>query len=393
MISGAKRYLFFSLCNIMVVASAPAEVGGHIKGYLLAGDHVVSAPADGMTDFSSLLTFRGKWKDTFGARIQIDFAYAGSAQYVDSYKAVTIPSIPVYRIDDIESAPSDVGSNYFFYRQNLDRLSVSWSGLNWTLSAGRQALSFGSGRVVNPTDTFFAFSLASLDQEYRQGLDLIRAKRELGDMGELDLGIVFGEQAKAIESALFVLWRQVYSNWDLAIMAQVFREHQLLGWDLQGDLWQQGVWWELALTKIQEDKVLQREGGEYLRSVVGMDYRISNSNTILFLEYHYNGAGESDSVDYTNLVNRAAYFDGAIFLQGKNYLAPGASVEITPLLNYVLSGILNIDDDSVYLNQVFSYSLADEWALDLMWLYGNGAVSSEFEAFPSFGLLSVRGYF
>ncbi len=96
------------------------------------------------------------------------------------------PESDNYRFSDLRDVIGAEGHQHELV-QNLDRLNVQWQTSAGDLTMGRQAMTFGSARVINPTDVFLPFNVQALNTEYRVGIDGIRFQRPLGDLGELDL--------------------------------------------------------------------------------------------------------------------------------------------------------------------------------------------------------------
>ncbi len=72
----------------------------------------------------------------------------------------------------------------------VDRLSVNWASPIGDLAVGRQAWGHGAARVFPITDLVRPFSPASVDTEFKQGVDMLRWSRPLGESFELEaLGI------------------------------------------------------------------------------------------------------------------------------------------------------------------------------------------------------------
>ena len=123
-----------------------------------------------------------------------------------------------YRLSDLRDVIGAEGHKHELV-QNLDRLNVQWQTSAGDLTVGRQAMTFGSARVINPTDVFLPFNVQALNTEYRVGIDGIRFQRPLGDLGELDLGIVLGDDARGSTSAAFARARTRLLDQDVTFTA------------------------------------------------------------------------------------------------------------------------------------------------------------------------------
>ncbi|MGD8922103.1 MAG: hypothetical protein PVH24_02560, partial [Candidatus Zixiibacteriota bacterium] len=111
-----------------------------------------------------------------------------------------------YRFDDLDRLlyPDDISSvSSFGIYQNLDRAFFTLSASQFDLYVGRQAIAWGTARVVNPTDVLAPYAFTELDSEYRVGIDAVRLRWPLGFMGEIDVGYVAGRDFAFGNSAVF----------------------------------------------------------------------------------------------------------------------------------------------------------------------------------------------
>jgi hypothetical protein len=333
-----------------------------------------------------------------------------------------------YRVDDIDQNlyPEDGETIESFYIvQNLDRAVLTLSPEFGDIYIGRQPVSFGSARTINPTDVIAPYNFNELDTEYQQGVDAIRIKVPIGMMGEFDMGVIFGNDAKWENGAAFVRTQFPVDKYSIALMVMDFRENLMAGIDVTGSVGQAGFWVEASYVWTDyfgEDEVDENlamilpyldfdEDEEYFRASVGMDYNISVRNGVyVFLEYHYNGASEGDPDKYLGQFFETAYDEGGVYLLGQNYLVPGASFQITPLLSFAGSTLFNLDDWSYYSLPSFEYSYSDNVYISVGAGIASGKeieidvdaimagdiempIKSEFGMYQSFYYFSIRLYF
>jgi hypothetical protein len=116
-----------------------------------------------------------------------------------------------YRFKDLQARSGDSKSKNSFF-QNLDRFNVQLQLQSGDLTIGRQAITLGSARIINPTDVFLPFNVRTRNTEYRTGIDAIRFQKPLGELSELDLGIIVGENAKPENSAFFIQYLNHFSE-------------------------------------------------------------------------------------------------------------------------------------------------------------------------------------
>ena len=92
-------------------------------------------------------------------------------------EAVNFQSTPPanYRLTDIDPLLIDEARRPVL--QNLDRLNIQLQFDQGDLTIGRQAITFGSARIINPTDVFLPYNVTALNTEYRIGVDAIRYQK------------------------------------------------------------------------------------------------------------------------------------------------------------------------------------------------------------------------
>jgi hypothetical protein len=298
----------------------------------------------------------------------------------------------------------------FGVTQNLDRCVLSFKPKAADILLGRQAIAWGSGRVVNPTDVLAPFAFNELDKEERRGVDALRVRVPLGAMDELDVGAVAGDRFKPANDAFYVRGKGHAAKIDFAGLAMAFRGHLLVGLDLARSLGGAGSWLEAALV-VPDAFRPERTPGErsYVRVSTGLDYTF-RGGTYAFVEYHFNSAGAAAPDAYLALFDTTAYRDGAAYLLGRHYMNAGTTIQITPLLPFTGLIIANLNDGSFILAPSADYNVAENVYLALGAYLGigrrpeaapdfpldapvPGLFRSEFGAYPAMVFASFRLYF
>ncbi|MBN2382894.1 hypothetical protein JXQ70_08425 [bacterium] len=318
-----------------------------------------------------------------------------------------------YRFHDLHATlypDSGTPESSFSVGQNLDRLLCTWTAEYFDLTIGRQAISFGSARIINPTDILTPFSYQTVDTEDRPGVDAIRLKIPTGAMSELDLGFVCGPDGHHSENATFIRARFPLTNNDLTFLACLFKDNLMAGFDLARSLGGAGLWLETAYTWIDvtNDNDTTHDL-DYFRLSMGLDYNLLE-DMYGYIEYHYNGPGETGSDRYLSSLNRTAFSEGNVYLLGKQYLAPGLNYMLTPLLTADLAALINLGDPSALLSASLEYSLTQDVYIRLGTFIATGQSArfetssdasqgpvleprSEFGLYPTYYYTSIRAYF
>jgi len=346
--------------------------------------------------------------DQINNELSFDFAYEISSFYGShaqkgifaNTRAVNYRAYDLHR--EIHSSTHE-HYNLLFYQQ-IDRTCLTFSSDRFDLYAGRQTITFGSSRFINPMDVLSPFSFDTIDKEERTGVDAIRVRIPFGFMGEIDGGVVLGDHLKSQLSALYLNTKFSIKETDYAFMTMIFRENLLIGADFQTSIMDAGSWMEAAYTFSGATSDLNSDDN-YLRVSTGVDYNLF-ANLYVFLEYHYNDAGGSSPKNYLKLFDKTAYSEGQVFLLSRHYLISGLLGTLTPLCTLQTNIIINLSDGSFFISPRLEYSLIENFYLDIGAFINIGVktrssdsqsgiseLGSEFGNYPNIYFTSLRYYF
>lgn len=292
--------------------------------------------------------------------------------------------------------------------QNLDRAFINLRWGQTDIYIGRQAIAWGSARVLNPTDLIAPFTFEELDTEDRVGVDALRVRVPVGLMGEIDAGWVFGPDFNINRSALFLRSKFYWSKTDISVLMIDFQNNLLVGFDLARAIGGAGAWLEGAYVLVKAlAPDYEGEKKNYLRLTMGVDYSFRNG-TYAFVEYHFSGAGANKAQDYLGVITRPGVGEGAVYLLGKHYLASGVTYPITPLISFTTQALINLGDPSCFIAPLLEYNLAENVYLSGGAFVGLGSrphvavkpfltpqplLRSEFGSYPNIYFSSFRVYF
>jgi len=285
-----------------------------------------------------------------------------------------------YRVDDVknrlypDSWEDDQGIAFF---QNLDRAMVTIRTSRADFFIGRQAIAWGSARIINPTDIIAPFTYDELNTEDRVGVDAFRMRWPLGVMSEIDAGYIAGRNSEFDRSAAYLRTKWYACKTDITFITAGFRGNLMAGIDLARALGGAGMWLEGAYVWVDAlNNERNHNDRDYFRATIGLDYSFGD-RTYGFLEYHYNGAGAVATEDYLERLEQPAYTEGAVYLMGRHYLTPGITYQLTPL--FLLSGqlLVNLTEPSGFLTPQFEYNIAPN-------IYINGGAFIGLGKYPVF---------
>lgn len=412
------RCIFIILGAVFLVyqnvsAEFPVSFTGYVKNFLVLyryhdRDFALVAGLPSRTDFGAVnqrIRLVSEYSPT--KRAKLSAAYDWSLRIQDRALYQTSPFLTIsnpldYRIEDPDRQmyprQNDEQGSFGIF-QNLDRLQLHIALPVADLYMGRQAIAWGSARIINPTDVLAPFAYDDLDTEDRIGIDAVRWRMPLGMLGEFDTGYVFGKNWKFSSSAFFVrskilLWRS-----DISVIMLGFRENLLAGFDMTRAIGGAGFWMEGAYVFSDLlSKEIRNSDMDYLRISTGMDYSFTGK-LYGFMEYHFNQAGEDDAGNYHTNFSKTAYREGSVYLLGKHYLTPGVTYQLTPLVILTGQSLFNILDPSLYLAMSAEYNIAQNIYLSGGMFFGAGRESenfnlhSEFGSYPNTWYTSFRIYF
>ncbi len=401
------------LLNVTSIQALDFTYAGYIKSYALLQDEIEFENASMMTSeefdggYQSQNAIRlmasGFTENTGNVEVHYEMqpVYYSNTSLVGGANGIASTlstGSTLYRYKDLDAELDQYGNHVRVF-QNLDRLNYQYSNEQGDFTIGRQVISFGSSRFINPTDIFIPFNIQTLNQEYRVGIDAVRYQAALGDFSVLDTGFIIGENAKRENSAAFIRSKNSIDGNDIELIMIYLDDAWLLGGGLERAIGDSGFWFETAYMDVGS-----YGENNYWRTSIGSDYAL-NEYIIASVEYHYNGAGSGKPDEYLQLVSQFPYQKAGVFLLGKHCLITAVSWIVTPLITLNSSGFINLGDQSIFVNVVGEVSWTENLYSDFgMYLsYGDGLETqvspqqinsgSEFGSYPFSLYTSLRYYF
>ena len=325
-----------------------------------------------------------------GSALGVDVG-SGSDQTVDLSTAILKPCESDKQVENC--------TNGLALNNDIDRLFLKLYLPWFDLIIGRQPISWGVGRLINPVDLFSVFSPFEMDREEKVGIDSIRAIIPIGDLSKLDL-VVADKGSLENLSGGFRLEIHVdipekddgsersIESFELHVTGGKFWNEVGAGLGLETELAGAGFRAEVFSAYSYDEEKMQLP-----RAMVGFDYRFKNG-IYLMVDYHFNGVGVSDSDDYVNLILPEEYSEffpgsdvdhkdlfsrGEVFLLGRHYLMVAATYQLHPLLNANLMVMGNLTDPSMIVTPTLTYSFAQDVELSAGAYLGFGERPEKFD--------------
>ena len=297
-----------------------------------------------------------------GMIIASDPALAGTSVLGSSAPAAPSER-PSRRLLDFDPTLADRGG--LLLTHNLDLLAVKVRASFADLVVGRQVLSWGSGRLWNPTDLLSPFGPAEIDREVRHGVDAVRASIPLAATAQLELLWLPQLEARDQGGVGRVLFNAL--GFDIGPSIAKYGRDVVAGVDTAGDLGPLGVHGELAATRALD---LGPDGSrdQFLRAVAGADWRLTD-RLVLTGEYYFNGWGAADPSGYLDVLRSARVARGEVFGAARHYLGLVAAWKASELVTAQAITIANVTDPSVLLVPAVEY-----WAEQSLLLRVNASI-------------------
>jgi hypothetical protein len=240
-------------------------------------------------------------------------------------------------------------------RGRTDRLWVSFEEGPARVTLGRQPVSFGTGRFFTPLDLVNPFSPATIDSEYKPGVDALRIEAFKGVSSRVTAVAAYGGDWE-LEGMVFALaGNTTVGVTDVgAFLGEVHGDH-VLGASVESSVGAVGVHSDVSLT-------LPDSGDAFVRAVAGADLQ-PTAKTFVSVEAYIQTFGAASASDYIEVSGEPRVARGEVWQLGRYYLATSLIQEITPLIGGSLVIIANLGDPSLLVMPGLSVSVSDssEW--------------------------------
>lgn len=346
---------------------------GHVKGRVIAEwfpdgslfrDLAGSSIADVESDLRlNLRVDRGRW--SFNSDYQ---AYVAMGDGVELIQDLALPpGLDPVRFPDDERRLFDLTHvisqrNDAVLLHRLDRISLGYTSERAVIRAGRQAITWGDGLFFSPFDIVNPFDPAQIDTEYKAGDDMLYVQYLRGNGDDLQFAWVArrdpltGDVASE-EATVTIKYHGISgaSEYDVLLAHNYDRPTIGLGGNRS-----------IGGAVVRGDLLIADADDWTVELVVNLSYSWmwAGKNVTGAVEYYFNGYGQENGrydpaslATNPELVQRLAR--GETFSLGRNYLAAGGTIELSPLLTLSPSVFANLGDPSALLQFVANYSLGD----------------------------------
>ena len=288
---------------------------------------------------------------------------------------------------DLEWTVSE--EEHVLWRQRFDRLNIAWSPTRtMELSAGRQAVSWGTTLFLTPADPFLPFSPADPFRQFRGGVDAARVRIYPSPLSQIDLVVRpsqtdLGEEVTALGRGL-ATWR----NWELSAWGG-----SLYG-DVSGAFGAAGGLGGWAVRG--EAVVRQIDGAVVFRGAFGFDriLQVRGRDLFLIVEYQRDNLAAADPSEYLKLVLSNPFRRGEFQVLGRDETVLQASYQFHPLWSLGGLWLWNLNDRSALLAPSLAYSAGNEVSIagGIYVGMGDNAITATRPLPSEYGLSGTTGY-
>ena len=252
----------------------------------------------------------------------------------------------------------------FVALHRLDRLSLRYARDNLVVRVGRQAVTWGNGLVFSPMDIVNPFDPTAVDTEYKPGDDMLYAQYLFDNGNDIEFAQVFRRDPLDGEpegdfATTALKYHGLVGEGEFDVLVARHYDETIVGIGGNRSVGGAVVHGDLVWTDSAE--------GSKVQLVTNLSYSWvwGGKNMSGIVEYYFSGFGQPDGrYDLVSLQSNAPLVSrlqrGEVFTLGRNYLAGGVTIEMSPLWMLTPNLFANLDDGSALLQLVSRRSLGDD---------------------------------
>jgi hypothetical protein len=300
------------------------------------------------------LNFRYQPDSNFNFRLEVrNRIYYG--ELVQNYPGFAV--LETANEETFDLSKNWVNKNSVLVNSTIDRASIEYLNNKWDITIGRQRINWGMSTVWTPNDIFNTFNYFDFDYEERPGVDAGRIQYNFTPSSSLDLAVSPGRtQQQNIEALMYH-----YNNWgyDFQVFSGVYHEDYTGGLGWAGNIGGAGFKGEVSyFTPYQHFS-----DSNSIAASLSFDYGFENGIYVL-VSGLYNSGG-TDSIPNIAQLTTEPLSAKNIF-PFKYTVFAEISYSFTPIFKASLGGMYSPSGNSIIALPTVTYSIADNWALDLI---------------------------
>lgn len=264
-----------------------------------------------------------------------------------------------------------IAEDHYTLIHTLDRCYYRYASSFGEIVLGRQRVSWGTGRIWNPTDLFNPINPANFQKIEKDGADAVSLKIYLGPFSDIQMVLQPQETWEETNGGLRL--RTHAGEYDFSFVGGYFDGRITAGGDFAGNLLRAGVRGE-GVVSLDPD---ESDSG-FAKFILGIDQQFTPKLYAL-LEYHFNGEGRDRPEDYE--IDRLG--SGEIINLGRHFVFLQADYLVHPLWNLSLSLNESLTDGSGFAGLLMTYSVSGSADLASGAQYTFGGRLDEYWYYPT----------
>jgi hypothetical protein len=365
-----KRKFFYSallvLSSSLNCAFAQSDTTKHahkftVKGYVKYLEEVSFAGSATQLETVDLLhnrlNFRYQPDSNFNFRLEVrNRIYYG--ELVQNYP--NFAALETRNNETIDLSKNWVNQNAVLFNTTIDRASAEYLKGKWDITLGVQRINWGISTVWTPNDIFNTFNYFDFDYEERPGTDAVRIQYNTAPSSSFDLAIASPQTPEGGARGTGALMYHFNKwNYDFQAFSGVYHEDCTAGIGWAGNIKDAGFKGEVSyFTPYQHFS-----DSNAIAASVSFDYGFKDGIYILFSGL-YNSSGKDTIPNIAELTTES--LSAKNIFPFKYTLFAEISYSFTPILKASLGGMYSPSGNSVIALPTVTYSISDNWALDLI---------------------------
>ena len=275
------------------------------------------------------------------------------------------------------------------WRHRFDRLNVAVSPTRATeISAGRQAVSWGTTLFLTPADPFLPFSPADPFRQFRGGVDAARVRIYPSPLSQIDLVVRPSRTAAGDEVTALGRGLATWHNWELSGWAGSLYGDVTGAFGAAGGL---GAW-----AVRSEGTLRQIDGAVVFRGAIGFDriLQVGGRDLSVGVEYQRDNLAAAHPGEYLRVVLSEPFRRGEFQVLGRDETVVFTTYQLHPLVGLSGLWLWNLNDRSALLAPSLSYSAGDEVTMSggVYFGVGENTVTPHRPLASEYGLSGTTGY-
>ncbi len=329
-----------------------------VKGYVKYMEQISfgADPTNILTDdlIHNRLNFKYDPDEHFHLRLEVRnrIYYGDLVKSYPGFAALVTASDQTYDL-----SKNWINKNSVLFNSTIDRASAEYTGGRWDITVGRQRINWGINTVWTPNDIFNTFNFFDFDYEERPGRDAARVQYVLNTASSLEVAFAPGKTNDQNIGAL--MYHRNQWGYDFQGFAGECRQDLCAGAGWAGNIKGAGFKGEVSyFTPYQH-----AGDSAALAASISFDYAFKNGLYILASGL-YNSSAKDSSLNIAQLSTETLSAKNIFPFRYTAFIQ--ATYSFTPIFKGMLGAMYSPSGNSIIALPTLSYSIADNWALDLI---------------------------